>query len=69
MSVIQLFAREDRERQTFGQLSGALRQGQFRSTFYDASLYATVEALQSLEEPEKVASDEASGESGQGSTE
>ncbi|HEY7203825.1 MAG TPA: ABC transporter ATP-binding protein [Methylomirabilota bacterium] len=45
MSVIQLFAREDRERRTFGDLSGALRRGQFRSTFYDASLYATVEAL------------------------
>ena len=45
ISVIQLFAREARERATFGQLSGALRAGQFRSTFYDASLYATVEAL------------------------
>jgi ATP-binding cassette subfamily B protein len=45
MSVIQLFAREERERQMFDGLSGALRQGQFRSTFYDASLYATVEAL------------------------
>jgi ATP-binding cassette subfamily B protein len=45
MSVIQLFAREARERETFGRLSGALRAGQFRSTFYDASLYATVEAL------------------------
>jgi ATP-binding cassette, subfamily B, multidrug efflux pump len=45
MSVIQLFAREDRERQMFAGLSGALRRGQFRSTFYDASLYATVEAL------------------------
>jgi ATP-binding cassette subfamily B multidrug efflux pump len=45
MSVIQLFAREARERQMFGELSGALRRGQFRSTFYDASLYATVEAL------------------------
>jgi len=45
MSVIQLFAREARERETFGQLSGSLRAGQFRSTFYDASLYATVEAL------------------------
>jgi ATP-binding cassette subfamily B protein len=43
--VIQLFAREARERETFAQLSGALRAGQFRSTFYDASLYATVEAL------------------------
>lgn len=45
MSVTQLFAREARERQMFGELSGALRRGQFRSTFYDASLYATVEAL------------------------
>jgi ATP-binding cassette subfamily B protein len=45
MSVIQLFAREARERETFAALSGALRAGQFRSTFYDASLYATVEAL------------------------
>ncbi|HSB40784.1 MAG TPA: ABC transporter ATP-binding protein [Methylomirabilota bacterium] len=45
MSVIQLFAREARERETFAGLSGALRAGQFRSTFYDASLYATVEAL------------------------
>ncbi len=45
MSVIQLFAREARERETFAQLSGALRAGQFRSTFYDASLYAMVEAL------------------------
>ena len=45
MSVIQLFAREAREREMFGGLSGALRAGQFRSTFYDASLYATVDAL------------------------
>jgi ATP-binding cassette subfamily B protein len=45
MSVIQLFAREARERATFHELSGALRAGQFRSTVYDASLYATVEAL------------------------
>jgi ATP-binding cassette subfamily B protein len=45
MSVIQLFAREARERRMFEELSGALRHGQFRSTFYDASLYATVEAL------------------------
>ena len=45
MSVIQLFAREERERRMFAELSGALRRGQFRSTFYDASLYATVEAL------------------------
>jgi ABC-type multidrug transport system fused ATPase/permease subunit len=45
MSVIQLFAREAREGETFAGLSGALRAGQFRSTFYDAWLYATVEAL------------------------
>jgi ATP-binding cassette, subfamily B, multidrug efflux pump len=45
MSVIQLLAREERERQMFGELSSALRRSQFRSTFYDASLYATVEAL------------------------
>jgi ATP-binding cassette subfamily B multidrug efflux pump len=45
MSVIQLFAREAREREMFDELSGALRRGQFRSTFYDAFLYATVEAL------------------------
>jgi ATP-binding cassette subfamily B protein len=45
MSVIQLFAREARERRMFEELSGALRHGQFRSTFYDASLYASVEAL------------------------
>src|SRR4029453_11055760 len=45
MSVIQLFAREDRERQTFGELSGALRRGPFCSSFFRGSLYATVEAL------------------------
>jgi ATP-binding cassette, subfamily B, multidrug efflux pump len=45
MSVIQLFAREARERELFAGLSGALRRGQFRSTFYDASLYAAVEAI------------------------
>jgi ATP-binding cassette subfamily B multidrug efflux pump len=45
MSVIQLFAREEQERRAFGELSGSLRRGQFRSTFYDASLYATVEAI------------------------
>ena len=45
MSVIQLFAREAREREAFAGFSGALRAGQFRSTVYDASLYATVEAL------------------------
>ncbi len=45
MSVIQLFAREARERELFAGLSGAYRRGQFRSTFYDASLYAAVEAI------------------------
>jgi len=45
MSVIQLFAREARERALFAGLNADLRRGQFRSTFYDASLYATVEAI------------------------
>jgi ATP-binding cassette, subfamily B, multidrug efflux pump len=45
MSVIQLFARERRERALFAGLNADLRRGQFRSTFYDASLYATVEAI------------------------
>jgi ATP-binding cassette subfamily B protein len=45
MSVIQLFAREDKERQAFAALNADLRGAQFRSTFYDASFYATVEAL------------------------
>ncbi|HEV8437814.1 MAG TPA: ABC transporter ATP-binding protein [Methylomirabilota bacterium] len=45
MSVIQLFAREGRERAIFANLNADLRRGQFRSTFYDASLYATVEAI------------------------
>jgi ATP-binding cassette subfamily B multidrug efflux pump len=45
MTVIQLFARERRERALFAGLNADLRRGQFRSTFYDASLYATVEAV------------------------
>ncbi|PYO35293.1 MAG: antibiotic ABC transporter ATP-binding protein, partial [Candidatus Rokuibacteriota bacterium] len=45
MSVIQLFAREAGERALFAGLNADLRRGQFRSTFYDASLYATVEAI------------------------
>jgi ATP-binding cassette subfamily B multidrug efflux pump len=45
MSVIQLFARERRERALFAGLNADLRRGQFRSTVYDASLYATVEAV------------------------
>jgi ATP-binding cassette subfamily B protein len=45
MAVIQLFAQERRERAIFAGYNAELRRGQFRSTFYDASLYATVEAL------------------------
>jgi len=45
MSVVQLFAREARERALFGRLNDDLRRGQFRSTLYEASLYATVEAI------------------------
>ena len=45
MTVIQLFAREASERETFGGLSEDLRRAQFRSTFYDASFYAMVETM------------------------
>ena len=45
MTVIQLFAREASERETFGRLNEDLRRAQFRSTFYDASFYAMVEAM------------------------
>src|SRR6266545_3405979 len=45
MAVIQLFAREGRERRLFAGFNADLRRTQFRSTFYDASLYATVEAI------------------------
>ena len=45
MTVIQLFAREASERETFGRLNADLRRAQFRSTFYDASFYAMVEAI------------------------
>ncbi len=45
MTVIQLFAREAAERESFGRLNADLRRAQFRSTFYDASFYAIVEAL------------------------
>jgi ATP-binding cassette subfamily B protein len=48
MSVTQLFAREARERAIFAGLNADLRRGQFRSTFYDASLYATVETFGSV---------------------
>jgi len=45
MTVIQLFAREAKERETFGRLNEDLRRAQFRSTFYDASFYAMVETM------------------------
>ena len=45
MTVIQLFAREASERDTFGRLNEDLRRAQFRSTFYDASFYAMVETM------------------------
>jgi len=45
MSVIQLFAREAKERAIFEGFNADLRRAQFRSTFFDASLYATVEAI------------------------
>jgi ATP-binding cassette subfamily B protein len=45
MSVIQLFARERQEGARFAALNADLRRAQFRSTFFDASFYASVEAL------------------------
>jgi ATP-binding cassette subfamily B multidrug efflux pump len=45
MTVIQLFARERPEAASFARLNGGLREAQFRSTIYDASLYAIVEAM------------------------
>ena len=48
MAVIQLFARERREAELFGGLNADLRRAQFRSTFFDALLYAGVEAIGSI---------------------
>ncbi|HTY76424.1 MAG TPA: ABC transporter ATP-binding protein [Candidatus Bathyarchaeia archaeon] len=48
MAVIQLFARERREAELFGGLNADLRRAQFRSTFFDALLYAGVEAIGSV---------------------
>jgi ATP-binding cassette subfamily B protein len=48
MSVIQVFAREPHERQAFGRLTREYRRAQFGSTIYEASLYASVEALGSI---------------------
>jgi ATP-binding cassette, subfamily B, multidrug efflux pump len=45
MAVIQLFARERREAELFADLNADLRRAQFRSTFFDAMLYAGVEAI------------------------
>ncbi len=45
MAVIQLVARERREAELFAGLNGDLRQAQFRSTFFDAMLYAGIEAI------------------------
>jgi ATP-binding cassette subfamily B protein len=48
MAVIQLFARERQERQTFRGLNADYRKALFGSTVYEASLYASVEALGSV---------------------
>jgi ATP-binding cassette subfamily B protein len=45
MTVIQLFAREAHEHAAFRALNRAHRQAMFRSTIWEASLYASVEAL------------------------
>jgi len=45
MMVIQLFCREREERGAFEALNADYRRAQFRSTAYDASLYAVVEAI------------------------
>jgi ATP-binding cassette subfamily B multidrug efflux pump len=45
MMVVQLFARERAEAERFARLGADLRAAQFRSTFFDASLYATVEVI------------------------
>jgi ATP-binding cassette subfamily B protein len=48
MTVIQLFVRERHERERFGQLNADYRRALFGSMVWDASLYATVEALGSV---------------------
>ncbi len=45
MTVIQLFGRERHEAEGFGRLNGEYRRALFRSTIWEASLYAAVEAL------------------------
>jgi ABC-type multidrug transport system fused ATPase/permease subunit len=48
MAVIQLFAREDHEREQFQRLNQDYRRALFHSTLFEASLYAIVEALGSV---------------------
>jgi ATP-binding cassette subfamily B protein len=48
MSVIQLFARERHERAAFRALNAEYRQALFGSTIWEASLYASVEAVGAL---------------------
>ena len=48
MAVIQLFARERSERERFGRLNADYRRALFGSTVWEASLYASVEALGSI---------------------
>jgi ATP-binding cassette, subfamily B, multidrug efflux pump len=45
MTVTQLFGRERHEAEGFGRLNADYRRALFRSTVWDASLYASVEAL------------------------
>jgi len=45
MAVIQLFGRERHEAEGFGRLNSEYRRALFRSTIWEASLYAAVEAL------------------------
>ncbi len=45
MTVIQLFGRERHEAEGFGRLNADYRRALFRSTVWEASLYASVEAL------------------------
>jgi ATP-binding cassette, subfamily B, multidrug efflux pump len=45
MAIIQMFARERAERAAFRRLNADHRRALFRSTIYDASLYASVEAI------------------------
>jgi len=48
MAVIQLFARERYEAERFREANGAYHRAVFASTIYEASLYASVEALGSI---------------------